>query len=315
MKMKKTAKAPRRSVREVLLTMYKMRMYYVFLLPFIVLTFVFKYIPMYGVTLAFKDFKVLKGIMGSPWVGFKYFQQLLGSFSFWEVLRNTLIISFEKLIFVFPMSIILAIFINEIGNSKIKKVFQTISYLPHFISWVIGASFVRDVLSLSGPVNMIIEKLGGEAIFFLADVRFFRGVIMGSSIWKGAGWGSIVYLAAIAGIDQELYEAAEVDGAKKLQKIWHITLPGIRPTIITLFILEIGRIMSAGFDQIYNLYSSSVLSVADVLDTYTYRQGLVDFNYSYATAAGLFQNVIGFILIILTNMVVKKLSDNEEGLW
>lgn len=294
---------------------FKMRSYYFLLVPFLVFIIVFKYIPMYGVTLAFKDFRILDGIMGSPWAGLKYFRQLFQSFSFWEVLRNTLVISFGKLLLCFPVPIILSLFINEIRNERVKKTFQTFTYLPHFISWVIAASFLSDVLALKGPLNAIIQALGGTPVYFLADTGYFRWVIIISAIWKTCGWSSIVYIAAITGIDQQLYEAAKVDGAKRMKQIWHITLPGIKPTIITLFILEVGKIMSAGFDQIYNLYSPAVYKVADVLDTFTYRQGLVSGNYSFATAAGLFQNVIGFLLIIISNQVVNKLSDGEEGLW
>lgn len=301
--------------RRTLKGIYKMRVYYLLLLPFMGFIVVFKYIPMYGVTLAFKDFRILEGIMGSPWAGLKYFRQLFESYSFWEVLRNTIIISLGKLVLCFPAPILLALFINEIQNERVRKTFQTFTYLPHFISWVIAASFLTDVLALGGPINAVIQAFGGSPVYFLADTRYFRWVVIVSAIWKNCGWNSIVYIAAITGIDQQLYEAARVDGAKKLRQIWHITLPGIKPTIITLFILDVGRIMSAGFDQIYNLYSSAVYSVGDVLDTFTYRQGLASGNYSFATAAGLFQNVTGFVLIIISNMVVRKLSDGEEGLW
>ena len=292
-----------------------MRAYYLLLLPFLAFILLFKYLPMYGVTLAFKDFKIRKGIMGSPWAGLKYFYQLFEAFSFYEVLRNTLIISLEKLVFCFPVPIMLAIFINEIRNDHVKKTFQTCSYLPHFISWIIAASFVEDIFALNGPINLIISLFGGKSVYFMADVRSFRFVLIITNIWKTCGWSSIVYIASITGIDPQLYESAQIDGARKLQTIWHITLPGIRTTIITLFILEVGKIMSAGFDQIYNLYSPAVYSVADILDTYTYRQGIENNNYSYATAAGLFQNVIGFVLVIASNLVVKRLSDGEEGLW
>lgn len=295
--------------------MYKMRAYYMLLLPFMSFIILFKYLPMYGVTLAFKDFKIRQGILGSPWAGLKYFRQLFESYSFIEVLRNTIIISLAKLIFCFPVPVILAIFINEIRNDRVKKTFQTFTYLPHFISWIIAASFVHDIFALSGPINAIITALGGNAVYFMADSKYFRLVIIVTNIWKTCGWSSIVYIAAISGIDQGMYEAAEIDGASKMQRIRHVTLPGIRATIITLFILEVGKIMSAGFDQIYNLYSPAVYSVADILDTYTYRQGIVKTNYSFATAAGLFQNVIGFILVIASNLFVKKLSDGEEGLW
>lgn len=313
--MQKSIKTIDRQRPCLLRQIWKMRAYYMLLLPFLAFIIIFKYAPMYGITLAFKDFKIRYGIIGSPWAGFKYFEQLFNSFSFYEVLRNTIVISIEKLIFCFPAPIILAIFINEIRNDRIKKVFQTFSYLPHFISWIIAASFVSDIFALNGPINTVITALGGDKIYFMADTRYFRSVLITSNIWKTVGWSSIVYIAAITGINQGLYEAAEIDGAKKMHLIWHITLPGIRTTIITLFILEVGKIMSAGFDQIYNLYSPAVYSVADVIDTYTYRQGIEQTNYSYATAAGLFQNVIGFILVIISNVVVKRLSDGEEGLW
>lgn len=314
--MKKKSDKVRLPAGKGLLTrLYKARTYYLILLPFLIFIFVFKYIPMYGITLAFKDYKIRSGIMGSPWVGFKYFKQLFHSLTFWEVLRNTIMISLQKLFFCFPAAIILALFVNEIGNRHVKKVFQTVSYLPHFISWVIAASFINDVLSLKGPINAVLLSLGREPVYFLANAECFRSVLILSAIWKTCGWGSIVYIAAIAGINQDLYEAAEMDGAKRMQRIWHITLPCIRPTIVTLFILEIGGLMSAGFDQIYNLYSPSVYRVADVLDTFTYRQGLEQNNFSYSTAAGLFQNAIGFILVVLSNKVVRKLSDGEEGLW
>lgn len=313
--MQKSIKTINRQRPCLLRQIWKMRAYYMLLLPFLAFIVIFKYAPMYGITLAFKDFKIRYGIIGSPWAGFKYFEQLFNSFSFYEVLRNTIVISIEKLIFCFPAPIILAIFINEIRNDRIKKVFQTFSYLPHFISWIIAASFVSDIFALNGPINTVITALGGDKIYFMADTRYFRSVLITSNIWKTVGWSSIVYIAAITGINQGLYEAAEIDGAKKMHLIWHITLPGIRTTIITLFILEVGKIMSAGFDQIYNLYSPAVYSVADVIDTYTYRQGIEQTNYSYATAAGLFQNVIGFILVIISNVVVKRLSDGEEGLW
>lgn len=302
--------------RGILQRIYKSRAYYLLSIPFFLFIVLFKYIPMYGMVLAFKDYKFREGIWGSPWAGFKYFEQLFEAFSFWEVFRNTVIISLQRLIFVFPCAVILALFINEIRNSRVKKVFQTFSYLPYFISWVVAASLVQDIFALNGPINTVIEFFGGEPIFFMADSSYFRSVLVLINIWKSCGWSSVIYIAAITSIDPDLYEAAEIDGARKLQQIWHITLPCIRSTIITMFILEVGKLMYSGFDQIYNLYNSAVYSVADVLDTYTYRQGLVDSNYSYATAAGMFQNIIGFILVIISNYVVKRIGNGEEeGIW
>jgi len=310
---KKKAAAPVRT--SLLRRIYKGRVRYMLLLPFLIFVAVFKYVPMYGVVLAFKDYKIRKGILGSPWAGFKYFEQLFSALSFKEVLANTLIINLMELILYFPVPIMMALFINEIRNQRMKKTFQTISYLPHFISWVVLAPILKDVLALNGPINTIIEKLGGTSIYFMADTGWFRWILLLSSTWKGCGWGAILYLAAITGINQELYEAAELDGANKFRQIWHITLPGIRPTIVITLIMKMGDFMSAGFGQIYNMYSPAVYKVADVLDTYTYRQGIEAHNYSYATAAGLFQNVVGFVLVILANYICNKLSDGEEGLW
>ncbi len=294
---------------------YKNRMYYLLILPFLIFLLVFNYAPMYGLTLAFKDFRVLDGIMGSPWAGLKYFRQLFNGFSFKEVLENTIVISLMNLFFGWPVPIILAIFICEIRSGRVRKAFQTVSYLPHFISWVIAASLIEEMFSLNGPINAIIQGLGGNTVYFMADPKYFRWILVLTGIWKGCGWSSIIYVSAIMGIDQDLYEAARIDGANKLQEIWHITLPGMRSTIIILFIMKIGGLLSDNFDQIYNLYSPSVYSVGDVIGTYTYRQGIVENNYSYATAAGLFQNVIGFMLVMISNIVINKLSDGEEGLW
>lgn len=294
---------------------WKNRALYLCLLPFMLFLFTFQYRAMYGLTLAFKDFRILQGISASPWAGMKYFQQLFKGYSFLEVLRNTLLISLQKLIFCFPVPIALALFINEIRNARIKKVFQTFSYLPYFISWIVAASLFQEILSLNGPINEVITNLGGKAIYFLADIKYFRGVLILTDIWKGCGWSSIIYLAAIAGVDQEMYDAAQIDGANKWQQIWYVTLPCIRTTILTLFIIQVGNVMFAGFEQVYNMYSPAVYSVADIIDTYVYRQGIEQTRFSYATAAGLFQNGIGFVLVIISNFITKKLSDGEEGLW
>lgn len=309
----KTTPAGQRS--RVFKEIWRFRWAYLLVLPFFGFLVVFRYFPMYGILLAFKNFKPLEGIMGSPWAGTKYFEQLFKSYSFWQVMRNTLIITGSKLLISFPMPIILAIFVNEIRNKKMKKVFQTISYLPHFLSWVVVAPILYNVFALNGPINWIITKLGGEATFFWVMPQYFRKLVIVTDIWKGVGWSSIIYLAAITAIDPGLYEAAEIDGANKLRKIWHITIPGIRSTIITLFIMQVGSIMSAGFDQIFNMYSESTLSTGDILDTFVYRQGIISANYSFGTAAGLFMNVVGFGLLIITNLVVNKLTDGEEGLF
>lgn len=284
------------------------------LLPSFIWFFIFKYYTMYGVIIAFKDYKLLKGVIGSPWVGFKYFERLFTNSQFIPVLRNTLIISGYKLIFAFPAPILLALLLNEVRNKYFKQVIQSITYLPHFISWVVIAGLIQTVLSpTDGVVNFLLAKIGMGPYKFLMMPSIFRGILVLAVIWKEVGWGSVVYLAAITGIDQEMYEAAEIDGAGRVRKMLSITLPSIAPVIIIMFILRIGNIMDAGFDEIFNLYNPIVYSVADILDTYSYRVGLIDFNYSYSTAISLFKNLVGLILVIITNTFTKRLS--EHGLW
>jgi len=289
---------------------------YLFLIftPVIVWYFIFCYIPMYGVTLAFKDYNLVKGIFRSPWVGLDNFKLMFSGHSFPQVFKNTLAISVWKLVVGFPAPIILAILLNEIRFQKFKKITQTISYLPHFVSWVILGGIFAQILSPSiGPIGYIMRNLGMRPINFLGDQHWFRTVLVLTSLWKGIGWGSIIYLASIAGINQELYEAAIVDGASRFQQVIHVTLPALVPVVTILFILNIGSIISDDFDQIFNLYSPVVYNVADVISTYTYRMGLVDMNYSYATAVGLFRNIISFTLIIVTNAIVKRMS--EYTIW
>lgn len=283
-------------------------------LPIALYFIVFHYIPMYGIVLAFKEYNISKGILGSDWIGLTNFRVLMGTSTFTRAVRNTVIISFAKLICGFPMPIILAILLNEIRSLHFKKVVQTVTYLPHFLSWVILAGMFMQFLSpSSGFINHILGWFGVDPIFFLADNRWFRGVIVVTDVWKGMGWGSVVYIATIAGISPELYEAADCDGAGRFQKMLKITLPLLGPTITVLFILSVGNIMNAGFDQIFNMYSASVYESSDIIDTYVYRTGLTSMKYSIATAVGLFKNVIGFVLVMLTNKISNKLSGN--GIW
>lgn len=288
---------------------YKNRAYYLLLLPFMIFLFVFRYKPMYGIVLAFKDFKIREGIMGSPWAGLKYFNQLFEAASFWEVLSNTLIISLMNLAFSWPVPIVLAIFISEIGNRRVRKVFQTASYLPHFISWVIAASLITDVLALNGPINALLGMVDRGPVYFLADSNVFRGVLILTNIWKGAGWSAIIYIAAITAIDPNLYEAARVDGAKKLQEIWHITLPGIRTTVVLVATLNIANVLNAGFDQVYNLYSPIVYRSGDIIDTYVYRMSFLSAQYSLATSIGLMKSVISFVLIVTAHALANKFAN------
>jgi len=277
---------------------------------------IFHYGPMYGAQIAFKDYKFLKGIFGSEWVGLKNFKMMFEQPSFLQVFLNTIIISTYKLIFGYPAPIIFALILSEVHHVKFKKTVQTVTYLPHFISWVILAGMFLTFLSPSiGPINLLIKSLGLKPIFFLGDPKLFRGVLVATSVWKGFGWGSIIYLAAISGIDPELYEAAIIDGANRFDKMRYITIPSIAPAISITFIFAVGSIINDDFDQIFNLLNDAVLSVGEVISTYTYRRGLIRHEYSYSAAVGLFKNVISFVLVIITNFFTKKISDGEYGIW
>ena len=287
---------------------------YIMLAPGIVFMLIFRYIPMYGVVLAFKEWNLVKGIFGSPWIGFENFRYLFNSRDFLNVFRNSVWISLIRIFWGFPAPIILALMLNEVRNQINKRVTQTLLYLPHFISWVIIAGIVMNFTSVNnGVINEIIKIFGGQPIAFLQSERYFRSVLVVSEIWKSAGWGTIVYLAAISGVDPSLYEAAIVDGANRMQRIWHITFPGITNTIVVLLILRTGSILNNGFEQIYMLYSPLVYDVADVFETYSYRIGLAGGRFSYGTAIGMFQSVVGLILIFTTNTISKRLG--EGGMW
>ncbi len=284
-------------------------------LPVVVYFFIFKYIPMGGIVMAFKDYKIRQGIWGSAWNGLDNFTKLFATNTFERAVKNTLEISFLRIIFGFPVPIILALLLNEVTHNGYKKAVQTITYLPHFISWVVLAGLFEQLLSPSnGALNSILGTLFGmEPIYFLGDNEYFRGTLIVTGIWKGAGWSSILYLAAISGIDVSLYEAAKCDGATRLQCTRFITLPCIAATITVMLILEIGGILDAGFDQIFNLYNSAVYETADIIDTYVYRYGLGEMKYAMGTAIGLFKNGIGFILVVGTNWITNRINGN--GIW
>ena len=287
---------------------------YLLLLPGIIAIFIFNYIPMYGVVIAFKEYNIFAGISKSPWVNFLQFERLFRNPDFVRIIINTLLISTYKLVWGFPAPIILAILLNELRNKHFKKITQTILYLPHFISWVIFAGLIVTFLNpTTGVVNDIISHYGGKKIDFLASKSMFRSILVITEVYKGVGWGTIVYLSAISGVDPNLYEAAVVDGATRFRQIWHITLPAIRSVIVILLILNLGNILNAGFQQVFLLYNPLVYEVGDIIDTFVYRKGLVDSNYSLAAAAGLFKNVIALILIVTTNYIVREFG--EEGLW
>jgi putative aldouronate transport system permease protein len=287
----------------------------IMMIPAVIFFAVFAYGPMYGVTLAFKDFKITEGIMGSPWVGLKYFKKAFEDPYFVQTIKNTLIISFGKLILGFPLPILFAILLNEIRGQKFRKIVQTVSYLPYFMSWVILGSIFFALFSLNGPINSILEMLGFEKVMFMGDSNVFRGVLIATDVWKGFGWGSVLYLAAIAGIDQEMYEAAKVDGANRFHNIVYITIPAILPVICINLILNLSGILNAGFDQVFNMYSETVYDVADIIDTYVYRIGLKGMQYSLSTAVGLFKSVIGLIMVVAVNFVIGKIGGKENTLW
>lgn len=295
----------------------KYKMYYLLLIPGLLYLIIFHYIPMFGIVIAFKDYQPFMGVEGiftSKWVGLKHFRKFFGSYYFKNILGNTLIISLYKFIFGFPAPIVLAILLNEVRNEKFKKTVQTISYLPHFLSWVVVSGLLVALLSTdNGLINVIRGFFGKEPIMYLGDPRYFRRVLVLSDIWKGVGWGSIVYLAAITGIDQELYEAAYIDGANRWDRIKNITLPSISNIVVIMLIFSVGGLLNAGFEQIFLLYSPSVYNVADIIDTFVYREGLVSNNYSYATAVGLFKSLVSMMLLLITNFIAKSLD--QEGIW
>ncbi|WP_081823927.1 ABC transporter permease [Paenibacillus sp. UNC451MF] len=283
-------------------------------IPAVIYYILFHYVPIYGILIAFKDYKFSQGIWGSKWVGFDHFKDLFELGSFWEVFRNTFIISTYKLVFGFPAPILLALLLNEVRVIMFKRFVQTVSYLPHFLSWVVLSGLFVQFLSPSiGPINILLQSLGMKPIYFLADPNWFRSVLVATDIWKDIGWGTIVYLAALTSINPELYEASTVDGANRFQNIFYITLPSMAPIITIMFIFAVGRLVNDDFDQVFNMYNSAVYSVGDVLSTYTYRKGLVGMEYSFATAVGLFKNVVAFTLIYITNAIAKRI--NDYGLW
>jgi len=268
---------------------------------------------MYGSIIAFKDYNLMEGIIGSPWVGLKHFDALFQAREFHRVFRNTLLISIYRLIFQFPIPIILALLINEVSNMFFKRTVQTITYLPHFLSWAVVGALVIDLLSpSSGLINLALKEFGISPVT-LMDKRYFRAIVVASQTWKETGWSAIIYLAAISSIDPQLYEAAIVDGASKWRQIWYITLPGIRSTIVFIILLRIGALLATDVEQILMLYNPVVYEVGDVIGTYVYRVGLGQMKYSYTTAVGLFQSVVGFILLVIANHLSRRYA--ETSMW
>lgn len=286
---------------------------YVFLLLPILYYIVFKYIPMIGNVIAFRKYVPGGSVLGTKFVGLRYFKQFMGDPKFWEVFKNTMVLSVSYLLVRFPITIVFAIMLNEIQCMKWKKFVQTVSYLPHFISMVILAGMIKEIVSLTGPLNGLITALGGQAQSWIANANAFPAIYVISGVWQGLGWGAILYLAAMTNINAELYEAAKIDGANRFQQIINVLIPGILPTIVTLLILDIGGIMGVNFEKVLLLYNPVTYSTADVIGTYVYRMGINSANFSYATAVGLFEGVIGLILVMSANAISKKLTDSS--LW
>lgn len=289
------------------------QLYLLLMLP-IVHFIVFKYVPMYGVVIAFQDYSIFEGVSGSEWVGFDNFRQLFEMSQFYVAVRNTLLLNFLDLAFSFPAPIILAILLNELRVVWYKKMAQTILYLPHFISWIIIGGLVYQMFATNGGlVNNLIVSLGFSPIPFLTDKLAWLSVYLGTGIWQSAGWGTIIYLAALTGINKELYEAADVDGAGRLKKMWHITLPGIRSTIVVLLILKLGNIMSIGFERPFVMGNALVADYAEVISTFVYKAGLQSAQFSLATAMGLFEALVGLVFVVMANKIAKRFG--EEGIW
>jgi len=298
--------------RELWRYILKRRYLYLMCIPGLAYLIIFRYIPMYGITMAFQDFSFKKGIFGSPFNNFSNFTQLFSSEIFYNVLSNSLFLSVSRLVITFPIPILLALLLNEIKTVKYKKVAQTFMYLPHFISWVVLGGILTNFLSMDdGLINILVENITGEKINFLGSAEWFRTVIIGSNIWKEAGWGTIIYLAGLSAINPEYYEAATVDGANRWQRLLHITLPGLADTIVVMLILAVGGIMNNGFEQIYLFQNPMNISVSQVFETYTYQIGIVGGRYSYSTAVELFKSVIAAVLLFSTNKLANKIRGHS----
>ena len=286
---------------------------YLMTIPAIVYFLTFSYAPMYGAIIAFKDFNPMQGILGSPWVGFDNFQELFRSASFWHIFGNTLYISLVSIVFAFPAPIILALLLNEVRHTGLKRSIQTLTYVPHFISLVVICGLIVAFTDRNGPINHLIALFGWDRIPFMMKPEWFVPIYVSTNIWQEIGWGSIIYIAALSSIDQEQYEAARIDGAGRFQQLLHITLPGIQATMVIMLILKVGAIMNVGWEKIILLYTPMTYDTADVISTYVYRKGILEASYSFSAAVGLFNSVINFFMVIMANKFAKKM--NDTGLW
>lgn len=286
---------------------------YVLALPGLIYFVLFRFLPVWGNIFAFVDFSPMKGIFGSKWVGFKHFDRLFGYPDLYILLKNTFVISLSRIILGFPVPIVLAIFLNDVTNTRLRRSIQSIIYLPHFISWAVASSILMVVLSPHGLMNAFLGALGVEPIHFLLKKELFIYIVNAQSIWKEAGWGTVIYLAALSGIDPQLYEAADIDGASRLDKIWHITIPGIKSTILILLILRIGRLINENFEQIYLLTNPLNRKVADVFETYVFRVGIQGGEFSYSTAVGIFKAIVAITMVAGANHLIKRMG--ERGIY
>ncbi len=305
--------APRRNKPRLLRELAKNKYIYLMLVPVLLFYIIFMYGPMYGAIIAFKEFSPKLGILASPWVGFAHFEEFFSSVYFWRLLRNTISISVQTLVFGFPAPVILALLLNEVRQSWLKKTVQTISYMPHFISLVVVCGIIKIFTGSEGIINDFLVSLGQERRDLLLDPALFQPIYVISDIWQKIGWESIIYLAALSGVDQELYEAARIDGAGKWRQLLSVTLPCIMPTIVVMLILRVGSMMNIGFEKIILLYNGNTYETADVISSYVYRKGIQEFSYSFSTAVGLFNSVINFFLVLAANTISRKV--NETSLW
>ena len=290
---------------------WKSKDYYLMLLPAVILVIMFNYAPLYGLQIAFKNYKVSLGVGGSPWIGLKNFTDFFQSYYFGTLLKNTLLLSLYTLVVGFPIPIIIALILNEL-KGNFKKFTQTVLYAPHFISVVVLVSILNAMLSPSqGVVNTILEMFGMERNYFMANPEYFRHLYVWSGVWQGMGWGAIIYLAALSGVDPSLHEAADMDGATRIQKIIHINLPAIMPTIIIMLILRMGEIASVGYEKVYLMQNSMNVETAEVISTYVYKRGIINSNYSFSTAVDLFNNVVNVILVLIANEICKRVSETS----
>lgn len=310
----KNVKSVEKPKQELLKKMKKYWQLYLFVIPALLYFLIFCYIPMYGIQLAFKEYNPVVGITKSPWIGMEHFTRFFRSYHFRTLLLNTLSLSLKQLLFGFPIPILLAIMLNQVRNEKFKKTVQTVTYAPHFISIVVLVGMLNIFFSIRGGlVNEVLNFLGKESILFMGEEKYFRNLYVGSGIWQNMGWNAIIYLAALTSVSPDLHEAAVIDGASKWKRIWHIDLPSILPTIVVLLILNVGQIMSLGFEKAFLMQNSLNIGKSEIISTYVYKIGLINAQYGFATAVGLFNSVINFTLLIIVNKIAKKISDTS--LW